>query len=160
MNPKLNIKAEEDRTPLSGGERSAPELSGEVVEKDRTVLKVTGLTFPSPDPEVEEKPRRRRFNAKYKKKILEKADKCMKRGELGALLRKEGLYHSHIQKWRKKRDKALLNSLTAEKRGRKPKPTNPLAKENDKLNLDFAVENAVTQRFDCKIRVNAIVRFQ
>ena len=57
-----------------------------------------------PDPEVPEKARRRHFTAKYKLRILAKADSCSERGEIGKLLRKEGLYRSHLSKWRQQRE--------------------------------------------------------
>ena len=56
------------------------------------------------NPEVSEKPIRRSFPAPYKQRILEEADRCTQRGELGALLRREGLYSSHLTTWRKQRD--------------------------------------------------------
>jgi len=95
-----------------------------------------------PDPEVAEKRPRRRFTAKYKLRILQEADNCSEPGQLGALLRREGLYSSHLTTWRRQRDKGILSGLTPKKRGRKNKPKNPLAnqvarleKENRKLRL-------------------------
>jgi len=126
-------KLGDELIPESGGARSEPERDGIKSGADQTILKVTGLRFPAPDTEVEEKPRRRKFKAAYKLKILREADQCTERGELGALLRREGLYHSHIQKWRQMRSHDELKSLTERKRGRKPKPQNPLAKENLQL---------------------------
>ena len=54
----------------------------------------------TPDPEVVPKAERRRFTAEYKLRILAEADACTQRGEIGALLRREGLYRSHLDKWR------------------------------------------------------------
>ena len=79
-----------------------------------------------PDPEVRETIPRRRFAARYKLRILAECDACTEHGQLGALLRREGLYHSHIKNWRKQRDKGALDALS-KKRGRKQKPKNPLA---------------------------------
>jgi transposase-like protein len=73
-----------------------------------------------PQTEVSEKPRRRRFSAKYKRSILAEADRCEKPGELGALLRREGLYSSHLTKWRRQRESGELAGLEPRKRGRKP----------------------------------------
>lgn len=73
------------------------------------------------DPEVLEKAKRRQFSAEYKQRILEEADRCTKPGELGALLRREGLYSSLLSIWRKQRDRGALNGLTVKKRGRKRK---------------------------------------
>lgn len=95
----------------SGGERSEPERSDSpnVAPPD-----------PVPNPEVPEKATRRRFSAKYKARILEKADACKgKRGALGELLRKEGLFSSQIAAWRKQRENGQLQGLVPKKRGRK-----------------------------------------
>jgi transposase-like protein len=74
----------------------------------------------SPDPEVPEKAKRRRFSAKYKLRILREADACTKKGQLGALLRREGLYSSHLTTWRRQREEGSLQGLAPKKRGRKP----------------------------------------
>lgn len=95
----------------SGGERSEPERSDSpgVAPPD-----------PAPNPEVQEKAVRRQFSAKYKARILEKADACKgKHGALGELLRKEGLYASQVAAWRKQREKGQLQGLGPKKRGRK-----------------------------------------
>ncbi len=83
----------------------------------------------SPDPEVPEKKPRRRFTAAYKLCILKKYDACTVPGEIGALLRREGLYHSNITTWLRQRDEGVLHALTPRKRGRKAKEINPLARE-------------------------------
>ena len=77
----------------------------------------------APDPELAEKAKRRRFSARYKLEILQAADACTKHGEVGALLRREGLYTSHLSAWRKQRDEGALHALS-KSRGR-PK-SNPL----------------------------------
>jgi len=87
----------------------------------------------NPDPEVSEKPTRRRYSAEYKLKILRQADKCTKRGELGALLRREGLYSSHLKTWQDQREKGTLHGLAPKKRGRKAIPKNPLSDELQQL---------------------------
>jgi len=74
-----------------------------------------------PDPEVVPKAKRRRFSAKYKQRILEEADNCTEPGQTGALLRREGLYSSHLSTWRRQRDRGLVQSLSPKKRGRKRK---------------------------------------
>ena len=83
-----------------------------------------------PDPELVEKAKRRRFSPHYKLRILQEAEACTKHGELGALLRREGLYTSHLSAWRKQRDEGALQAL-GKSRGR-PKP-NPLEAENAAL---------------------------
>jgi transposase-like protein len=93
-----------------------------------------GVRRPSrPDPEVPEKPARRRFTAAYKLAILKEAEACSERGEIGALLRRAGLYSSHLTAWRGQRDQGSLNALSPAKRGRKPKTKNPLADEVARL---------------------------
>lgn len=72
-----------------------------------------------PDPELVERPKRRRFSAEYKLRILREADALTKQGEIGALLRREGLYSSHLSSWRRQRDEGALTAL-ARKRGPKP----------------------------------------
>ena len=72
-----------------------------------------------PDPEVMPKAKRRRFTAKYKLDIIAEADRCTEPGQIGALLRREGLYSSHLSQWRQQRQKGALQALTAQKRGRK-----------------------------------------
>ena len=72
-----------------------------------------------PDPEVLSRGKRRRFTAEYKIRILREADRSKQSGELGALLRREGLYSSHLAAWRKERDGGALRDLAARKRGRK-----------------------------------------
>jgi transposase-like protein len=74
-----------------------------------------------PDPEVVPKAKRRKFSAEYKVRILEEADRCTERGEIGALLRREGLYSSHLSTWRRQRDRGILSGLSPKKRGRKGK---------------------------------------
>jgi transposase len=72
------------------------------------------------DVEVPEKPVRRRYSAAYKLRILEEADACRENtGELGALLRREGLYSSHLNTWRRQRREGTLAGLSPKKRGRK-----------------------------------------
>jgi transposase len=72
----------------------------------------------APDPEVVEQASRRRFTAKYKLQVLAEADRCAP-GEIGALLRREGPYSSHLTTWRRQREAGALAALTPRKRGRK-----------------------------------------
>ena len=89
--------------------------------------------FSPPNSEVSGKKPRRKFTAKYKLRVLEKADACTESGQLGALLRQEGLYSSNLTTWRKQRDKGLLIAMSPKKRGRKAQPRNPLAPEIARL---------------------------
>jgi transposase-like protein len=83
-----------------------------------------------PEPEVVVKAQRRQFSAEYKRRILQEADTCTQRGEVGALLRREGLYSSHLNTWRQQRARGELQGLTPAKRGRK---ADPQAAENARL---------------------------
>ena len=73
------------------------------------------------------KPTRRRFSAEYRLRILEEADRCTQPGEIGRLLRREGLYSSHLSVWRKARRNGSLKALAPKKRGAKPAESNPLS---------------------------------
>ena len=73
-----------------------------------------------PDPEVEVKAGRRRFTVQYKLSILEQADRCEHPGDIGALLRREGLYSSHLSTWRRLRREGTLEGLGPRQRGPKP----------------------------------------
>jgi transposase-like protein len=83
-----------------------------------------------PDPEVPEKARRRRFSGEYKLAILREADRCTQPGQIGALLRRERLYSSHLVDWRRQRDAGALQAL-ARTRGRKP--ADPVRVEAERL---------------------------
>lgn len=83
-----------------------------------------------PDPEIPEKAKRRRFSAEYKLRLLRELDACSQPGQVGAILRREALYSSHVVEWRRARDAGALESL-GKVRGRKP--ANPLAAENHRL---------------------------
>jgi transposase len=87
----------------------------------------------TPTTEVSEKPARRRFTAEYKLRILAEVDRCTELGQIGEVLRREGLYSSHLNNWRRQRDEGVLAGLKPKRRGRKAKRKNPLADENAKL---------------------------
>lgn len=84
-------------------------------------------------PEVPAQAARRRYSAEYKLKILAQYDNCQNSGEVGALLRREGLYSSHLTKWRRQRADGQLAALAPQKRGRKHQVANPLAAEVARL---------------------------
>ena len=73
-----------------------------------------------PDPEVEARPKRRRFPAAYKARLVEESEGCTESGAIGALLRREGLYSSQLSKWRAQYRTGALDALRDDKRGRKP----------------------------------------
>lgn len=105
-----------------------------MVRSNRT--EVTRAMNEEPEPEVDARPKRRNFSASYKLQILQQADACKEPGEVGALLRREGLYSSHLVDWRRQRDEGALLSL-AKKRGRKTTKT-PLSEENERLRRENA----------------------
>jgi len=108
---------EESEGPASGGRPDQP-----------------GAPMAAPDVEVLEKPVRRHFPAEYKLRILSQADDCSHQpGKVGELLRREGLYASHLSTWRKQREQGALAALKPKKRGRKASQPNPLVKENQRL---------------------------
>ena len=79
--------------------------------------------------EVTEKAKRRQHSAAYKLQVLQEADACTKQGELAALLRREGLYSSHLAAWRKARTKGGRTELEPKQRGPKTKVTDPSAQQ-------------------------------
>ncbi len=84
-----------------------------------------------PDPEVLPKAKRRNYTASYKLWVLAEADKCRQQpGQIGALLRREGLYSSHLTTWQRQREAGQMAGLKAQKRGRK---VNAEAAENIQL---------------------------
>src|SRR6516162_8222977 len=78
-----------------------------------------GVRAAGPDPELVGRPKRRSFSGAEKLRILREADACTQPGEIGALVRREGIYTSHLSKWRKQRDAGSLEAL-GRPRGRKP----------------------------------------
>jgi transposase-like protein len=89
------------------------------------------------DPEVVAQAKRRRFTAEYKLRVLEEVEQCQEAGAIGALLRREGLYSSHLTSWRRQRAADQLQGLRPKKRGRKPDPQAAelarLQRENERL---------------------------
>jgi transposase-like protein len=127
----------------SGGERSEAPLSGGASMVER---RSSGTTGKVPDPEVVARPRRRRFTAVYKLRIVKEADACKEPGEIGALLRREGLYSSHLLLWRRQRDEAAQTQLKSRKRGPKAKVEDPRVKQllREKAQLERRLRRAET----------------
>ena len=96
--------------------------------------------------EVMAKPTRRRFTTEYKLGMLRQADSCSRPGEIGALLRREGLYSSNLTAWRKQRDKGELEGLGHKRRGPLPKEKNPLADKVKALERETARLRARAER--------------
>jgi transposase len=102
-----------------------------------------------PDPEVVPRAKRRRFSAAYKLRILEEADASSGSRQIGALLRREGLYSSHLTTWRRQRAQGQLDGLSPKPRGRKPSVDEGLAKElaalkRENERLEFRLQQAET----------------
>ena len=107
----------------------------------------------APDPEVAARRRRRRFTSQYKLEVLRKADACTKPGQLGALLRKEGLYSSHVVTWRKQQ----VVGLTPKKRGR-PVTADPRVKQLEREKACLETDN---RRLERRVqRAETIIAFQ
>jgi transposase-like protein len=105
---------EEERKGEEGKEVGGSPVEGAVGDRKRTADE--RVVSAPPDPELVERARRRKFSAEYKLRVVREADGCTKPGEIGALLRREGLYTSHLSVWRKQRDAGGLKAL-AKKRG-------------------------------------------
>ena len=88
---------------------------------------------------------RRRFTAEYKLRILQEAERSTASGQLGAMLRREGLYSSLLSTWRRQRDEGTLAGLAPKRRGRKANPDAPVIAENDRLRRE-------NQRLAAKLR--------
>src|SRR6266446_1107217 len=96
--------------------------------KDRRLMSATEMALAAPEVEVVAKASRRRFTGEYKRKIVREADGCKTAGTVGALLRREGLYSSHLTTWRAARDRGELEGLSPKQRGPKATPPDPREK--------------------------------
>lgn len=120
---------------LGAAERSEDERS----EPERSVAASKAGAERHANPEVRPRPKRRSFPAAYKRKILAEADAATGSGSIGALLRREGLYSSHLSKWRQERSAGITQGLTPRTRGPKPrvdassKEVQRLLRENERL---------------------------
>jgi transposase len=104
------------------------EGTGSAHEDETVARRAAGdlsLSAPRSDPEVAATAKRRRFSGAEKRRILTEADRCTKPGEIGALMRREGIYSSMLTNWRKQRGQAERAALAPQKRG--PKPNAALA---------------------------------
>src|SRR3954453_23802822 len=106
------------------------------MEKSSSTSRAVDGTSEVPNPEVSAIPKRRTFTGEYKQRILKEVEACTEAGGIGAIVRREGLYSSHLTEWRKERDRGALSAL-GKKRGRKP-TRNPLADEVENLRRDNA----------------------
>ena len=106
-----------------------------------------------PETEVTEKAKRRRFGAEYKLRILQEAATCTERGALGALLRREGLYSSHLSTWKEQAEAGELRGLKPKKRGRKATPVDPQAKQVAALLRQVAALQKRAERAEALVEV-------
>ena len=120
------------------------------MSQDSSSSKTGKASPPKVDPEVKAKPERRQFTAEYKRRILEEADACAEPGQIGALLRREGLYSSNLINWRRQRSEGSLKGLSPKKRGPKP---DPLANENAALRRRIERLEAELKRAETIIEV-------
>ena len=118
------------KTRTSSAALAASERSGEAA--NAAGAQAPGPRPAVPDSEVVARPHRRRFTAEYKRSIIDQADGAKDAGAVGALLRREGLYSSHLTTWKRQRKQGELDALTPKKRG--PKViVSPLLKQNREL---------------------------
>ena len=117
---------------VRGNGDGGPGAQRAVGERSGGAAGATPVVVPSapPNPELVERPQRRRFTAAYKLAVLREADGLTGPGQIGALLRREGLYSSHLSTWRAQREAGSLEALS---RPRGRKPADPLAAENADL---------------------------
>ena len=144
MNPIRRMLA--DQSMVGDPERRGDERSETPRSGGSPTIEPAGVPVP-PDAEVPARHARRRFTPTYKLEILRKADACTRPGELGALLRQEGLYSSHVVTWRRQRE----DGLTPKKRGRKAMPVDPQLKKLEHEN------RRLTSRLQ---QADAIIAFQ
>src|SRR2546428_9636765 len=129
-------KSKAPRRPAPAGQEGRPDAPSPAIVSGATApLHVVPPPAVS-DPEVRERAARRRFTAEYKLQVLREADQCAGVGEVGALLRREGLYSSHLTTWRRQREHGALAGLAPKKRGRPAAPVSPLARPGAELGRD------------------------
>jgi transposase-like protein len=105
------------------------------------------------DVQVVAKAHRRVFTAEYKRRILKAADACATPGAIGALLRREGLYSSHLVVWRRARARGELAALTPKQRGRKPTPVDPRERKIAELERQVAQVTARAERAEALVEL-------
>lgn len=131
------------------GERSESELSA----GGTTGAAPGSAGLAHPNPEVVAHATRRTFSLKYKLRLLAEADKCVN-GELGALLRREGIYYSTLRIWRRQRENGVLTALAPKPRGPAPKPVDPQARRVSELERE---NRKLTARLE---KAELIIEFQ
>jgi transposase len=130
MGAERSLKMEQKKPMINPEPRSLEKM--EVGRRPESIFSRT-LSPPSadlggrPDPEVPEKAIRRKYSGEYKLRILKEAEACIQPGQLGALLRREGLYSSNLTTWQRQKEQGMLEALSPKKRGRKKLNPHPLA---------------------------------
>lgn len=109
-----------------------------------TGVSPAGAAAGTPDPAVEAKPTRRRFTAEHKLRVLREVDRAKEPGEIGAILRREGLYSSQLTQWRRDRDRVAKAGLAARRRGPTRRTQDPRIKqlEREKARLERKLRQA------------------
>ena len=107
-----------------GAPLGQPERSGGAANGDPATRRVPSAAVP-------EKPKRRSYTPEYKVRMVEEADACTQLGEIGALLRREGLYSSHLTDWRREYRSGAVERLARRRRG--PKGKDPLVRQKEEL---------------------------
>ena len=126
-------------------------LAGEAEGARRaTGVSPAGAPVGVADPAVEAKAKRRRFTAEYKLRILREVDRAKGAGEVGAILRREGLYSSHLTHWRHDRDRVAKAGLAARKRGPKGRVEDPRIKQLERENAKLKRRN---QRLEALVEI-------
>jgi len=116
------------------------------VEEMEGARRATGISSTAaPNPEVTEKASRRSYTAEYKRRILREAESCKEQGQVGALLRREGLYSSNLTSWRHQAERGTLDALSSKKRG-------PKARKADPSLLRIAEQEKEIQKLHAKLR--------
>ena len=107
-----------------------------------------------PDPELAERPRRRRFTAEYKLRVLREAAGATRPGEIAAMLRREGLYSSHLAVWRKQQDAGALQGLAPRKRGRRAPSAEQVELREVRARLERTEADLLTARRVIEVQGN------
>ena len=109
------------------------------------------VTVGAEDVQVAAKPRRRTYPGEYKRRILKEADACTTPGAIGALLRREGLYSSHLVVWRRARGRGEVAALAPKQRGRKPAPVDPRDRKITELERQLAEMTGRAERAEALV---------
>ena len=123
---RWRVRTHERTERLDDFERDSFPLAGVEERSDETPSEGGASREVLADPEVVAKPTRRQFTAQYRLRILEESERGAESGHVGRLLRREGLYSSHLSAWRKARREVSLQGLSSKTRGAKPAKRNPL----------------------------------